>query len=935
MSLSDHIAFTAAGTDRDDGARDPAAHAGQGARSSQEQLRASESRYRLLFQNNPLPLCLVDDETLAITAVNDAGVAHYGYSRDEFLRMTVFDLRIPEERHSLRPLTSKAEVRSTRHRKKNGEIIDVEIHAHPVDLGGRPTHLVLSVDVTEKNRAWRARAETFAMLEALVDTSPVAILTVDNDNCVVTWNRAAEELFGFSAAEVVGRIPPTRPPGRDAEFAFFDEERAAGRHVKNFETQRLHKNGSLVDVLLSTATLHDANGHTIGLVGLLSDISLRKRAEEQTAAALAAADLERRRLEATLQAMPIGVWITNADGRTTHTNDAARRIWRGEAPALESVDDFEHYKAWWPETGEPVKLEDRTSVLALRTGSPVGPILAEIGRFDGTRGHVLSSAAPIRDADGNIMGTVLINVDITDRHEEEQERVRLLDSLRHNEERYRTLVEMSPDGIILHNDGIVVFANGAAARILAAAGPAQLIGMSVFDFPHPDYRAFATEQMSRLVDGAATPPAEARWQALDGTERVVEVTSMPFILSGTRTIQTVFRDGTHRHQLEDQLRQSQKMEAVGRLAGGVAHDFNNLLTVIKANVEFLLEDLDGADPRRQEATEIRNAAERAEGLTRQLLAFSRKQILQPRILDCNSIVASVKPMLSRLIGEDIVVETLLADGLGSVMADPGQIEQVVLNLAVNARDAMPHGGRILIETIEVDLDETYTTDDRSTVIPGRYVMLAVSDSGSGITPEIRSRLFEPFFTTKPTGQGTGLGLSTVYGIVKQSGGHIWVYSEIDRGTTFKIYLPRLGAATAQTSEATAEPKPTGSETVLIVEDEDALRMIARRVLTRQGYTVLEAKNGREALSVAANHPGPIHLVLTDVVMPEMSGGALSERLLAVRPQAVVLFMSGYTDGDIVRRGVLRPGMSFVQKPFTPAKLLEMVRGAIDGRRSGG
>jgi nitrogen-specific signal transduction histidine kinase/ActR/RegA family two-component response regulator len=405
---------------------------------------------------------------------------------------------------------------------------------------------------------------------------------------------------------------------------------------------------------------------------------------------------------------------------------------------------------------------------------------------------------------------------------------------------------------------------------------------------------------------------------------------MPFILAGQPMIQTIFRDITERQQLEDQLRQAQKMEAVGRLAGGVAHDFNNLLTVIQANTEFLLADLDMADPRREDAVEIRSSCDRAAGLTRQLLAFSRKQIIEPKPLDLRVVIAGMKSMLTRIIGEDVTLEIAVHDAVGCVMGDAGQIEQVLMNLVINARDAMADGGRILIELADVELTEQYAIADRVQVVPGSYVRIAVSDTGSGMTPEIRARIFEPFFTTKPVGQGTGLGLATAYGIIKQSAGHIWVYSEPGSGTTFKLYLPRIGTGRMAAAAVNAVELPRrGSETILLVEDEAALRSVARRMLTGQGYVVMEAANGREALDTAMKHPGRIDLVLTDVVMPEMSGGALAERLRGVRPEARILFMSGYTDGDIVRRGVLQPGITFIQKPFAAARLLEVVRDTLD------
>jgi signal transduction histidine kinase/CheY-like chemotaxis protein len=390
-------------------------------------------------------------------------------------------------------------------------------------------------------------------------------------------------------------------------------------------------------------------------------------------------------------------------------------------------------------------------------------------------------------------------------------------------------------------------------------------------------------------------------------------------------------DLTERRNLEEQFRQSQKMDAVGRLAGGIAHDFNNLLTVIRLNTEIIIDGFDPSDPRGDDVKQIRSAAERASSLTRQLLAFSRKQILQPRVLDLNTVVATVEPMLRRLIGEDITIISQ-SGARGYVVADPGQLEQVLVNLVVNARDAMPQGGRISIETKNVELDEVYTSD-HAPVVTGRYVMLAVSDNGVGMDQDTREHAFDPFFTTKEAGKGTGLGLATVYGIVKQSGGYVWIYSESGHGTAVKLYFPEVSAA--QAFGASGEHKSSdpaadrGSETILVVEDEDAVRSLTCRILERQGYRVIAAHHGREAVEIASTEPGRIDLVLTDIVMPGMNGRGLVERLAGIRPTIKSLYMSGYTDDDIIRRGFIEPSKSFLQKPFTSEALLQTVRKVLD------
>jgi len=383
--------------------------------------------------------------------------------------------------------------------------------------------------------------------------------------------------------------------------------------------------------------------------------------------------------------------------------------------------------------------------------------------------------------------------------------------------------------------------------------------------------------------------------------------------------------------LEAQLALSQRMEAVGRLAGGVAHDFNNILTAISGYADLLLADLPESDDRRRDVEEIHQAAQRAASLTQQLLAFSRRQVLKPKVIDLNALVRNTEKMLRRLIGEDILFASVLHPRLGNVRADPGQLEQVIVNLAVNSRDAMPDGGRLTIETRNVELDDSYAAD-HPTVKPGGYVLLAVSDTGVGMDEETKARIFEPFFTTKVRGKGTGLGLATVYGIVQQTGGHISTYSEPGKGTTMRVYLPRVNepADPIDRPEEFAPEQLRGTETILLVEDEAPVRAVTRQLLERNGYTVLEASNGASALAlVDGNDRLRVDLLLTDVIMPGMSGRDLATHLVAHRPKLHVLYMSGYTDDAVVRHGMLEPGLAYLEKPFRPAILLRKVRAALD------
>ena len=491
-------------------------------------------------------------------------------------------------------------------------------------------------------------------------------------------------------------------------------------------------------------------------------------------------------------------------------------------------------------------------------------------------------------------------------------------------------LESTADGVVITaRDGTITWVNPAFTSMTGwSAEEAAGRNLSILRSGQHD-AAFYDELWRTILDGRVWD-GEITNRKKDGLLYVEAQTITPVRGGGGEISHFVCvkRDVSQRRRLEDQLRQSQKMEAVGRLAGGIAHDFNNILGVIMGYGEIVQRRITGDDALRGKVVEIVRAAERAAGLTRQLLAFSRKQVLQPRILDLNLVVADMDEMFHRLIGENISLRTSLQDPLGSVRADPGQIEQVLMNLVVNARDAMPGAGSLLIETGEVYLDAAALVLHPGAK-PGPYVRLAVSDTGSGMDRDTVTRIFEPFFTTKVLGEGTGLGLATVYGIVEQSGGHVDVYSEVGRGTTFKVYLPRTEAATIPDPIAVVPPPPqAAAETVLLVEDEGSLRTIVSETLTLGGYSVLEAATPRQALELAASHPGRIDVVLTDVIMPEMSGREMAELLRPLRPGAPVVYMSGYTDDAIGHHGMLDPGTLFLQKPFTADALLWKLHHAV-------
>jgi PAS domain S-box-containing protein len=502
--------------------------------------------------------------------------------------------------------------------------------------------------------------------------------------------------------------------------------------------------------------------------------------------------------------------------------------------------------------------------------------------------------------------------------------------LRANEERFAAFMDNSP---------AIAFVKDAVGRYTYTNAPLRRrfnpetgdwTGKTDFDIWSEEVAQQLRRNDRDVLEGGQPLQLEEVLPTPDGAARQWMVFKFPFSDgAGGTSLGGMAVDVTERKQLEQQLQQSQKMEAVGRLAGGVAHDFNNLLTIICGYSELMLARLPSSDPGRDLIKEIQKAGDRAASLTRQLLAFSRKQVLEPKVLDLNNVVADVDKMLRRLIGEDVELVNATRADLGQVLADAGQVEQILLNLALNARDAMPRGGKLTIKTANVELDENYA-QRHADARPGPYVVLSVTDTGCGMDEVTQRHIFEPFFTTKKDGNGTGLGLATVFGIVAQSSGHIVVESAPEQGTTISVLLPRVEAIlTAKPAGGAAAGKPSGTETLLLVEDEDAVRALAGHVLRASGYTVLEASNGMEALRVCYQHEGPIDLLVTDVIMPGFSGRELADRLGAMRPETLVLFMSGYTDDAMVRHGVLTAEVAFLQKPFRVDALVRKVREVLD------
>ncbi|HYF50778.1 MAG TPA: response regulator [Planctomycetota bacterium] len=570
----------------------------------------------------------------------------------------------------------------------------------------------------------------------------------------------------------------------------------------------------------------------------------------------------------------------------------------------------------------PEGREDIASILAkLRTGQQIRNFETERIRKDGRRVYVSISVSPIRDSAGHVIGGSVVARDVSQRKMMEN-------ALAASERRLSRILESNLIPVLFWEmSGRITDANDVFLELIQYSRDDMRAGLlrwhDITPPGHEDADRKAVEQLQRT---GRCEPFEKEYIRKDGTRVPVLLGAIAFEPARDSGVAFVI-DLTTRKTLEEQLRQSQKMEAIGRLAGGIAHDFNNLLTVIIGRSDMLLARAEGRLKR--DIQLIRETGDRASALTRQLLQFSRQQVLQPKIISLPKIVEDMAEMLRRLIGEHIELSVVSDHSAHNVKADPVQIQQVVLNLVLNARDAMPNGGKVTIEVADKELDAEYSRTHLD-ASPGTYVMLAVSDTGSGISPAAKARLFEPFFTTKERGKGTGLGLSTVYGIVKQSGGHIWVYSEPGHGTTFKVYIPATRSRLSKTgAHSTVGTQRVSGETILVVEDEQEIALLIKDVLTETGYQVLLAESGEAALRLSSAEPGEIHLLLTDVVMPQMSGKELSRKLLAQRPATKVIFMSGYTTNAIVHHGVLDETTEFIEKPFSPSTLIKRVREVLD------
>ena len=605
----------------------------------------------------------------------------------------------------------------------------------------------------------------------------------------------------------------------------------------------------------------------------------------------------------------------STDGNRIYNSLSYERVLGYTSEELKNSTSFEQIH---PEDRERV---NEGAVETHRTG--LGrPMEYRFRHKDGTWRVLESTASVIRNSKGDPDKLVIVNRDVT-------ERKRAAEALQRSETGFRSLVGDAPYGIFKANlTGKILMVNPALEKMLGYKSQDELLEIDLASgiYRHPAEHQKINELFLR---DQHFKDVEVEWKRKDGAFITVRCSGWPIKDESGTDMEVFAEDVTERRMLERQLRMAQKMEAVGRLSGGIAHDFNNLLGVIIGYIQVMKRNLIPGQPSYEYAEEIEKAGRRAAALTRQLLAFSRQQVLEPVILNLNTLVSEMEKMLPRLIGEDIQLNLILDPVIGQVKADPGQIEQVVMNLAVNARDAMPDGGKLTIQTANAEIDAVFAREHPGSV-PGQYVMLAVTDTGTGMDPEIQAQIFEPFFTTKGRDKGTGLGLATVYGVVKQSNGYIAVESEKDKGALFKIYLPRIEQPVPTRGESIQAPLTIrGSETILLVEDAEPLRLLAKLFLKGNGYQVLMAADGAEAQQVAAQNHGPIHLLLTDVVMPGINGRVLAERLASLHPAMKVLYMSGYTDSFIAGHGVLEEGTHLLHKPFTEETLMRKVRELLD------
>jgi PAS domain S-box-containing protein len=745
-------------------------------------------------------------------------------------------------------------------------------------------------------------------LRLVVDHSPAGIAMLDRDMMYLVASPRWMKDYGLGDRSVVGRSHYEVFPEISDQWKEIHRRCLAGAVERNEEDSFPRADGTLDWVRWEIRPWHDRRAKIGGIIIFSELITERKRAEE--------------RFQATFEQAAVGIAHVAPDGRWLLVNQRLCDIlgYTKEELLAKTLQDLTH----------PDDLQTALDHIRQILEGTIQTYSLEKRFFKKDQSIVWISLTRslVRIPSGTPDYFITVIEDISRRKKAEE-------ALKATEARLSSLSDANLIGILVADlQGQILDANAAFLKMIGYSKEEMASGKVPWaEMTPPEYRPFREQALSQLKATGVATPWEREYIRKDGS-RVFALVGGSMIKGSADTCVAFVLDLSERKRLEEQLRQSQRMEVVGRLAGGVAHDFNNLLTPIMGYSEIILSRLAENDPLREDLEEIRRSGARAAALTRQLLAFSRKQVLQPKVLDLNGLISDAAKLLRRLIGEDVTLHLSLEPASGRVKVDPGQLEQVLMNLAVNARDAMPRGGRLTIETANVQLDQGYASK-HADVIPGPYVLVAVSDTGTGMDKETMSRLFEPFFTTKEKGKGTGLGLATVHGIIKQSKGHIWVYSEPGRGTTFKVYLPEeMDEISVEAATPSVQTTDRGTETILLVEDEEGLRGFAAKLLRLKGYTVLEARNGESALLISKNHAGAIDLVLTDVVMPGISGREVAKQLLASRPRMRVIYMSGYTENAIVHHGVLDAGTNLLEKPFTPDSLARKIRAVLESPQGG-
>jgi len=748
--------------------------------------------------------------------------------------------------------------------------------------------------------------------EDIVETIHEPLLVLDSDLRVISANRSFIDSFKVTREETLGNFIYDLgnkqwdiPKLRELLETILPEKIS----FDNYEVEHDFATIGRRTMLLNARQIERAMGKERIILLAIEDITERRQLEEL----LVESEFRYRRIFET--ATDGIVLLEKREGHIVHANPAAETM-LGYSAA-------EYVGKMLEDIGVPLNMSDFPTIMESLN----------------KRGILNYKNVPVKTKSGqNIYADIYMvdraslaqcNIrDITNHKKAEQ-------GLKESEERYRIIFEGASEGILVADMETRRFryCNPAICGMLGYSEE-ELIGLCVTDIHPKESLDHVLAEFEAQARGDKVLAPSLPCLRKDGSVVFADVQTTAAVIDGRECNVGFFTDVTKRRQIEAQLRQTQKMEAIGTLAGGVAHDFNNILTTIIGYADLMLMDIDTDKPLTEEIEEIKIAGERAAALTRQLLAFSRKQIVEPKIMDLNKLLTGIEKMLVRLIGEDIEILMIQEPALWKVEIDPGQMEQVIMNLAVNAKDAMPSGGKLTIETVNMDLNDNYF-DEHGIVEkqPGSYVVLTVSDTGIGMDKGVQEHIFDPFYTTKEKGKGTGLGLSTIYGIVKQNNGFIWVYSEPGQGSTFKIYLPKVKRDVKEEEKGqTTVENLSGSETVLIVEDDTSIRKLAQKSLQPHGYRVLVAENGEDALKISKEHEGTIDLIITDVVMPKMGGKETADRLQALHPQMKVIYMSGYTDNAIVRHGVLASGLNFLEKPFSPRALARKVREVLDKKQ---